>query len=969
MALAKKRLTAIIFLEYCLMAALSTMPVNVAATSFAHIYGNVVDTNGRPVPHAIIMFWNTQQEITVKANTSGYYEANVTGWKSYWVYAYADDPSTQGADYVPAFRQISVKETDRNVSFTLLPGASVDAEGVIVSIESSRLPLALTFTVIDQSGFLNASESVTKYGQGLLSNYLLGLSNRIVIVPTNISFQVQANVYYPGEGERHFNIDLPHENLLQGEMISVNLRKYALGADADRVYSYITSAQALAGEAEGKGFYVAYEKYRLSSAEDLTNDARSALAGARFDEAFSDLQEAYLVVGSVKANIASLYENATRSVVFITPFIALTVWILAALFTENRRGRLGIDLVLFIAFIGLLYVLYPGYANLQTSTVNPLSGTSWGALFIFILAGASFLTVFLVVHWHPFSFREKGSREGLRPLSALLAVFSMAARNLRQRKFRTILMVILTLVSVFAFMAMTSFAQEYGFFVEALQGQPPSEGFLLTRPSASETQPFKPLEPALLQEIQDWLGERLETALVVVKLENMPQSYSNPDAKPYGKLESALGRSFSIWGALGVYPSLEVQVTKMDQIVEQGHFLRDEDLNGILISGEAANYLRVGVNDTVTFSGLNFTVSGIFNSKKLEGVKDLDGETVLPYVIQMQLTHCQASDVVIVNGETARSFPEIAVSRVDVQTRSSSDIVALARLMVLRWTGFEAYTAVAGMISRLSIGGFNVVSGFASTIIPLVIVALNVGVVAFETVHERKREVATMASLGMNPFHISGMFVAESLVMAIVAGSLGYILGLTSYRFMAAFGSFEVKQKVEPIWGILALSLSITTSVLGAALPAIQSSAIVTPSLLRKWKIEEKPKTSDEPWLFNLPLRIRGEESETFFAFMVKQLGQATSREYGRVENLKVSGVGAETHLTFTYIRAAGDTFTQNDLFLTKDNHPNQFIVRLTSKADSQVKVQNTASSIRLLLLQYSTEQHTSEEAPANGRK
>ena len=938
-----------------------TIPVQAMENSLVRVYGRVMDSSGDPIPNAHIILWNIQQEIAVKANASGRYEINVTGWKSYRVYAYGDDPSTSGLDYVPAYRQLSVGETAVNVSFTLLPGASINAEGYILSLENLYPPIAITFTVTDQYSLLSENKALTKYDGGLLSNYILGLSKRTMVVPSNILVQVQVDIYYLGEIERRFIIDLPPETLIQGDLLSLDLREHTLWADVDTVYGYITSARALAEGAEGRGFYVAYERNMLSKAKDLVDDAGSALTQAALDEAFSDLREAYLMVRSVEQGLVSLYVNASQSVVFITPFLGLTAVVIAAIITDDRYLRLIMGLALYGSLLGLLYVLYPGYTTLQKSTFNPWAGTPWEALLALILVATSFLVVFPVVHWLPHAFREKTLMEGLRPISALAAALSLAARNLRRRRLRTLLTAAFMLTSVFAFMALTSLALERGLFVRALRGrrgQAPSEGFLLRRPSVAETMPFMPITSTVLQQLEEWLGERPEAALVAVKLENIPKGSA------LGPLTSASGLVY-VWGILGVYPSLEAQVTGMDRIVEEGQFLRDEDRDGILVSGWAVNYLQVGVNDTLMFHGQNFTVTGIFDSGKLDGLKDLDGEPLIPYYLEFGVPRLLSPprQVVIVHGETSRRLPGVVVSRVDVQARSPGEIMTLARMMILSWSGFEAYASVAGEIRHLLIGEYYLAGGFASAMFPLILVVLNVGSLMLGSVFERKREVATMSSLGMNPFHISAVFVAEALVIGIVAGSLGYILGLTSYRFMAVFMPFGVKQKVEPIWGILALSLSVAAAVLGSALPATKASIIVTPSLLKRWKIEEKPETAQEPWLLNLPLRIRGQDLGAFFTFMEKRLQRSTSREFGGIENLQISGEGAAIRLSFTYISTEKKVVTDNELFLVKGRLPNRYIIRLAIKARLgaltvlEAKVRETAGFIRRLILQYSTEQ------------
>jgi len=56
-------------------------------------------------------------------------------------------------------------------------------------------------------------------------------------------------------------------------------------------------------------------------------------------------------------------------------------------------------------------------------------------------------------------------------------------------------------------------------------------------------------------------------------------------------------------------------------------------------------------------------------------------------------------------------------------------------------------------------------------------------------------------------------------------------------------------------------------------IPALRSSVIVTPSLLRKWRIEDESIIrADKPQVLYLPLRLTAKELEPFIAFVTKRL-------------------------------------------------------------------------------------------------
>ena len=317
-----------------------------------------------------------------------------------------------------------------------------------------------------------------------------------------------------------------------------------------------------------------------------------------------------------------------------------------------------------------------------------------------------------------------------------------------------------------------------------------SGGFLLRYRRPDYPEPWQCIDPAVLQ----WLKERPETALLVPKIENIPIRGEDIEPPPLTSLYAPEpNKSLGISGALGMYPSLEVQVTKMDTIIVRGRFLKDGDLNGILLNEWAVQELQVELNETVQFWQRNFTVIGIFSGGKLDRLKDLDGESLGPWKIKVThpeigepeyyVSRVQGKEVVIVHGETAQRLGMV-ISRIDVQTKSPEGIMALARLAVLYWPNFRAFASTDTGIHSLFIGSYHVIMGFPEGSIPLVLVVLNVGVMMMGAVYERKREVTIMSCVGLNPLHVSAIFAAEALVIGVLAGGFGYFLGLINYRFM-----------------------------------------------------------------------------------------------------------------------------------------------------------------------------------------
>jgi len=160
----------------------------------------------------------------------------------------------------------------------------------------------------------------------------------------------------------------------------------------------------------------------------------------------------------------------------------------------------------------------------------------------------------------------------------------------------------------------------------------------------------------------------------------------------------------------------------------------------------------------------------------------------------------------------------------------------------------------------------------------MVLVMLNVSTMMLGSVSERKDEIASLSSVGMNPTHVSASFVAEAVVIGFIGGGLGYLLGILGYRTAVTtwFGMLEVREKASAEWGLMALLLSGFTAVIASVIPALRASTVVTPSLLRKWSISEEvePKETGKPWVLDLPVKLRLREVEPFTGFIQQKIGE-----------------------------------------------------------------------------------------------
>ncbi|MEM2841718.1 MAG: ABC transporter permease [Thermoproteota archaeon] len=907
-------------------------------------------------------------QVIAETNSSGLFEVYVESFKQYTFFASYDNMSTPGFDYVPAYKEITVQGSPCYIFFSLLPGASINfTEDPFFSFDESLFSLR----VIDEEGLLELTGSwIQKFETRSGTEY------RIIAVPANV-YKVLGGGFWRQNLERTANFSIPPEGdyfeLGQGEQTAINLRRARV--DIEAIVNIPNSLYYARSMAEKIGVLSSYESLRISHVEDLLSNAQKSISRNDYVDAQANLYEAHVVLNDVKNAISGLFQNSVISIYFITPFVGVTSSALGAILFKEKRRRVFISLVFYAIFVTTLLFAFPGYALIQTPAYNPLTGTPLEPFVVLLLVLASYLLGFVLING-PYTYGEVSDRKGVSLRSAMVTTFSLAADNLKRRKLRTVLTMIFMLMAVLAFIIATSYSYEEGFVVEEKPLVPPAEGIFLFQQAVNRNiLPFGPFETQIIQ----WLKRRSEVMYVIPLLENVPQIGTPPP--PLGFLfNSDSSQNYTISGVLGLIPSLEAKSTMLNRIIDSsdnaGRFLRDDDVKGILISQEASEALRVSVNDTVRFFGRDFVVVGIFDSKKLSEVKDLNGESILPQQVRVVQTQggpvylaerVLPEQVLILLSEDASKLPlNIVVSRVNVLIKESEEILPLARALVLIFPRLEAYTAIRGEIKHLYVGYYHRVSGFTESTVLLVLMILNVGAMMLNVVYERRREVVIMSTIGLNPSQITSIFACEALVMAFIAGSVGYFFGLTSYAFFSLLPSPPVlKYKVEAVWSILALCFSISASVLGSIIPASKASILATPSLLKRFIVTPKERTQVDVWTLDIPIKLKQRDVREFFDFVVGRLRVYNDpiRQEERVDNIihrKDSQDSSLERIHFVYKYDVNKIITENELFSAKDPTSDELFVKLSSKSllprtviSKEASARQTASFVRRIILEY----------------
>jgi len=394
-----------------------------------------------------------------------------------------------------------------------------------------------------------------------------------------------------------------------------------------------------------------------------------------------------------------------------------------------------------------------------------------------------------------------------------------------------------------------------------------------------------------------------------------------------------------------------------------------------MISTQAAQTLDVQVGDRLFFrmghSSIEVKLVGILNDQSLSQKKDLDGTSILPekitislvvqgVVVDAQVEPCDPSELVVTNWQTALKLHSaeapIFLSRINVVVDDSIDLLPFASQIALErdywvWTTLNGQIYLVGLIPHLEAKGLSI-------FIPWLIVILNVTIVMVNTIYERRREIIILSSVGFNPTHITSLFGAEALIIGVLAGGIGYLLGLSLYRIMIFLSiNMDVIQKTSALWTIASLGISVTAVLIGTFI-ALRFSVAITPSLLRKWKAEEKPRGMDS-WIFDIPIKVPPKEVHSVLDYFRKRLQNWKGEndiQIDRMKNIREkTSEGIQNGISFTYRlgRGQGTFLSSNKLLLSKRKDQNNYTLKLISKAGED-QAKETANFVRRLFLEWS---------------
>lgn len=131
-------------------------------------------------------------------------------------------------------------------------------------------------------------------------------------------------------------------------------------------------------------------------------------------------------------------------------------------------------------------------------------------------------------------------------------------------------------------------------------------------------------------------------------------------------------------------------------------------------------------------------------------------------------------------------------------------------------------------------------SGVPNILIPLLIAVLIVLNTMIGSVYERKREIGVYTSVGLAPFHVSFLFIAEAMAFAVLSVVLGYLLAQTSAEIFSTTSLWQgITVNYSSLAGVAAMILVMLVVLVSVIYPSKVAADIAIPDVYRAWKLPE----------------------------------------------------------------------------------------------------------------------------------
>ncbi len=599
-------------------------------------------------------------------------------------------------------------------------------------------------------------------------------------------------------------------------------------------------------------------------------------------------------VNTYVTSFSLIYDVVNTATFFFFLSAAFVVFMGRLAFSrETGIRRMLSIIILFVLTNVALSIVHPGYT---------IASNVWMLIDGLAVILFSFLLLYIVLDEFnsaisTISKSVLGShRSDIERGSLIMSSLSMGVENLKKRPMRTALTLTTIIITVSAMTLFTTM----GVMVQprtSSVGTATYTGLLLKRP----------IPPA--SNIGNPISELYMIAMKDIAAEGLSEFQLNPRAWIYPSGQNM----FIIWNAttssvrgMLAMTAEESEILEGARVPGQGDVFEPGMVNSIIITDTLAEEMSTDLGINVTYGtrlnlfGVTVTVRCIIFEDIGNALlsKDLDRSAIVPpdplsSGLSGVPSPLSLSGIIIVPYDFATEYfnvqPNAIALSSDSATLTLNDLGQRAFDMVLTLQQFDVSYGIEGEVNaqQITTRDIYMLRGEENMIIPLLLSSLTLLSMMLSAVFERTREIRTLSTIGLSPRHIGAIFITESVALAFLGSFLGYITGASVTTVLYNLNIFpkDLIPNVSSGVVIIVMGVMMAATMLSSIYPVSKASKMVTPSLLRKWRVGSKP--VGDLWSIGLPFSATPDESVGVLEFLTEFFEASATERTGLFMLLK----------------------------------------------------------------------------------
>jgi ABC-type lipoprotein release transport system permease subunit len=247
-------------------------------------------------------------------------------------------------------------------------------------------------------------------------------------------------------------------------------------------------------------------------------------------------------------------------------------------------------------------------------------------------------------------------------------------------------------------------------------------------------------------------------------------------------LVSSADRTYGVV-VTGIDPQKEARVSRLKQLVREGHFLVGNDRNQAVVGKLLAQNLRAKIGDELTLLGQGrdgsiaatvVSVKGIFSS----GIDEFDRAAMQIPLTTFQDTFSmdQAVHEIVIIG---KSLSDVAAIKAKLQTALSA-LADRKNLKALDWQEL-----MPGLRQAIEM---DLISGLIFYGLLIIVVAFSILNTFLMAIFERTKEFGVMMAIGTTPRRLTKILLLESMTITLIGIIAGIGIGIAVSAYFQVHG-------------------------------------------------------------------------------------------------------------------------------------------------------------------------------------